>query len=93
MWKITTALCADEAGRRWRSLDFDPQREGELRFRFRLLCADGEACYEGVTDIDDREPTTWPTEDGISEILFDFGMPHAGCNRIQVWRDGQWRET
>jgi hypothetical protein len=63
-----------------------------LKYRFRLLCGDGELCYEGLMDRDPHQPETWSTENGPDDALLDFGRPRFGCCRVQVLANGHWRE-
>ena len=54
MWIVTEQFCDDPKSIRCRSRDFDEARRDRLKYRFRLLCGDGELCYEGLMDCDPR---------------------------------------
>ncbi len=50
--------------------------------RFRMYDDDSELYYEG---------TLWdPTDCHDMAPLYDFGMPNAGCTRIDIFRKGAW---
>lgn len=52
---------------------------------FRLFDDDGNLYYEGIL-------TIW--KDALAEQLFaplyDFGLPNAGCTRIDLFENGKW---
>src|ERR1039458_1807985 len=85
MWIVTDQFCDDPKSIRCRSVDFDEAAmRDRLKYRFRLLCGDGEVCYEGLMDCDPEQPKTWSTEDGPDDALLDFGRPRFGCSRVQI---------
>lgn len=92
MWIITEQFCEDPRSTRSRSLDFNEVFRDQLKHRFRLLCGDGEVCYEGLMDCDPENTGTWGTEDGPDDALLDFGRPRMGCCRVHVLTNGHWRE-
>jgi hypothetical protein len=53
---------------------------------FRMYDDDGELLYEG------RLLTMQHGDEGNYDLspLDDFGMPNAGCTRIDVYRNGKW---
>ena len=54
--------------------------------RFRLYCDDGERCYEGIWD------NLWGYEEEALEPLYDYGLPNAGCTRLDYYdkKERRW---
>lgn len=65
------------------SRDYEPSQQTLLTHRFRMLDADREAYYEGLSS--DGE-----TEKGF-DPLDDFGEGYAGCVIIEYFNAGRWR--
>ena len=49
--------------------------------RFRMCDDDGEPCYEG-----------WLVGDDEFAPLDDFGEANAGCTRIDILENGEWKQ-
>lgn len=93
MWIVTEQFCDDPKSIRSRTVDFDEvAMRDRLKYRFHLLCGDGELYYEGLMDCDPDEPKRWSTKDGPDDALLDFGRPRFGCSRVQVLANGHWLE-
>ena len=58
----------------------------QLPDKFKMYDDDGELMYEGVCNC---LTTDACCVDGF-EPLDDFGMPNAGCTRIDYLEDGKW---
>ena len=59
------------------------QRQCSLHIQFRMYDDDNELYYEGIL---------WDSTNGCHDMapLHDFGMPNAGCTRIDIFRKGAW---
>ena len=90
MWIVTKQFCEDPKAVGWSSSDCKHSDLSTLNTRFRLLCDDGEVCYEGVMDSDPARPMTWASDDGPFEPLLNFGMGRYGCNRVECLQNGVW---
>lgn len=53
----------------------------ELIYKFRMYDDDGELMYAGRS-----------TENNSFRPLDDFGMPNAGCTRIDYYNNGKWEQ-
>lgn len=89
MWIITDQYCEDPKAIGWSSSDFRKPYLPMLRHRFRLLCDDGEICYEGKMDSDPLDGDAWRNE-GPLQPLTNFGMGRYGCSRIEYFCAGAW---
>jgi len=91
MWIITIDHVENGKTMGWRSRGLMTASLPDLGTRFRLLCDDGEVCYEGVSDIDLHDRSL-ANEEKLFEPLECFGTPRFGCNRIQYLDREQWIE-
>lgn len=83
MWTITHD-CIEEGKCIGRcSCDFEEAKEPSLIHRFRMLDADGETYFEGVSDD--------ATSQRAFDPLDDFGRGYAGCVEIQYQAEGVWK--
>lgn len=83
MWIITKDF--EDSGKSVgvRSHDYDESVRDKLTHCFRLLDADNEVYYEGLSDDCDSEKAFSP--------LDDFGEGYAGCTEIQYLQCGAWK--
>ena len=74
--------------RQCRLAGLDPGKRSDgwtacLHIQFRMYDDDNELYYEGIL---------WDSTNGCHDMapLHDFGMPNAGCTRIDIFRKGAW---
>lgn len=83
MWIITKDF--EDSGKSVgvHSRDYDESMKDKLTHCFRLLDADNEVYYEGLSDDCDSGKAFAP--------LDDFGGGFAGCVEIKYLQDGIWK--
>jgi hypothetical protein len=85
MWTITRDYIEEGKCVGTSSCDFQQAKLATLAHRFRMLDADGEVYFEGVSNDASTQRAFAP--------LDDFGQSYAGCVSIEYLESTGWRPT